>query len=170
MGNGKDRKRTNVRFGTGNPGKHYIVAENPERMLTVVDDSNAKVVGYLVPKSYAWLYYLFPPLGLWIQEHEDFRTPTTEELGEISKRYVRKLGESSYLLLFEAISEVLEREGAEPIDWKPTETWKFEAPSEVASVSYITFDEDEKIGGKEDSDEEDRGEEEADTGRDVDSE
>ena len=116
MGNGGKKPATM-------DGRVYHLADFGDGYMAVVIAENMEIVGFLVPKGFAAIFKLFYSYAPIVQSLHNFDAPTPEQVNEIIKRYLKKMGANVKKLAKEAILEVMESD-----EWlkNPEIPWDFE--------------------------------------------
>ena len=141
-------KRTSS-FGVKLKGT-FSLFKNEEGFIQVVDIETLEAAGTLVAKDCGALYHMMIPLALHYQEKFDLDKPTPDEVSEVYKRVVKKLGLSLRDAVKEAVLEVLDVPA-----YSPEDPWDYTKVVPPSGTGMLVYPEDEPLTQEDEEDEED---------------
>lgn len=94
----------------------YNLFKTEDGFIKVVDKNTVQAAGTLVPENYGALYHMMMPLALHYQIKFGFDDPTPDDVSEVYKRVVNKLGSILRDTVSEAVQDVLGVPGYAPED------------------------------------------------------
>lgn len=120
MGNGKNKHTGKGKLSQGamQPTR-YRLTTMPDGFIAIAPEQSTQVSGYMVPKAFAALFFLFYRVAPRIQEKHELPNPTKGQVDEILKRYVKSLGAIFDDKIEEAILSVMgpDAETTEEEEW-----------------------------------------------------